>query len=129
VKATWRCLIVATAICSWLAISNHCALGSIANRTESASSCCAFHAKPLKPQPKPAATECCKILRAIFAAQVKNLSPAIVDLVDVDINSGRSSISYQTTISFAPATLDTGPPGTTSFAELTGSVQSHAPPR
>jgi hypothetical protein len=128
VKATARCLIVAITICSWIAISNHCSLRALATKTDTTQSGCPFHSKPAKPQPQPAGTECCKILRAVSTTPAKILAPSIVDLVHVDLAFATLAIFEPPKISFMPATLDTGPPGTTSFVELIGSMRAHAPP-
>ena len=125
---TARWVIVAITICSWIAISNHCAFRAIATRPDAIESGCPFHSKPAKPQPRPAGTECCKILRAVSTTPAKILAPAIVDLVHVDLAFAEVAVSPPPKISFLPATLDTGPPGTTSFVELIGSVRAHAPP-
>jgi len=128
VRATARCLIVALTICSWIAISNHCAFRAIAAKTDTAQSGCPFHSKPAKPQPQPAGTECCKILRAVSTTPAKILAPAIVDLIHVDLPLVKFAAIAPPKISFTPLTLDTGPPGRTSFVELIGSMRAHAPP-
>ena len=121
-----RCLIVAITICSWLAISNHCTIGALAGKAQTKQSGCPFHSKPAKP--KTTSTECCKILRATSNLPVKTLAPAIVDLPDVDPASKQFVILAPPKIYFRSATLDTGPPGKTSFAELNRSMRAHAPP-
>jgi hypothetical protein len=128
VKATARCVIVGMTIFSWIAISNHCALRAITTTTDTTQSGCPFHSKPAKPQPQPAGTECCKILRAVSTTPAKILAPAISDLVQVDLAFERLAVFPPPKISFTPATLDTGPPGRTSFVELIGSMRAHAPP-
>jgi hypothetical protein len=120
-----RCLIAAVTIFSWLAISNHCAIRALTTKTETAQSGCPFHSKPAK-QSQP--TECCKILRAISSAPAKNLSPAAVDLPDVDLAFAELVAFAPPKIFFSSATLDTGPPGKTSFVELNRSLRAHAPP-
>ena len=127
-KATPRCLIVALTICSWIAISNHCSLRALATKTDTTESGCPFHSKPAKPQPQPTGTECCKILRAVSTTPAKILAPAITDLVPVDLVLDAIAVLPPPKISFTPATLDTGPPGRTSFVELIGSMRAHAPP-
>ncbi|PYK89780.1 MAG: hypothetical protein DME35_07800 [Verrucomicrobia bacterium] len=72
--------------------------------------------------------ECCRILRAVSTTPAKILAPTIVDLVHVDLALDTLPVFPAPKISFLPATLDTGPPGTTSFVELLGSVRAHAPP-
>jgi hypothetical protein len=128
VKAAARCLIVVLTICSWIAISNHCSLRAITATTNTTQNGCPFHSKPANPQPQPAGTECCKILRAVSTTPAKILAPAIGDLVQIDLAFATLAVFEPPKISFAPATLDTGPPGTTSFVELIGSVRAHAPP-
>ncbi|HWY50432.1 MAG TPA: hypothetical protein VNW72_03020 [Chthoniobacterales bacterium] len=127
-KATARCLIVAITIFSWIAISNHCSLRALASKTDTTQSGCPFHSKPAKHQPQPAGTECCKILRAVSTTPAKSLAPSIVDLVHVDFALDAIALLPSAIISFTPATLDTGPPGRTSFVELIGSMHAHAPP-
>jgi hypothetical protein len=127
-KASARCGIVALTICAWIAISNHCAFAAIGTKPASAQSECPFHSKPAKPQQPAAGTQCCKILRAVSTTPVKILAPTIVDLLHVDLPFERLAVFPPPKILFLPATLDTGPPGTTSFAELIGSMRAHAPP-
>lgn len=127
-KATARGVIVALTICSWIAISNHCSLRALAKKTDTTQSGCPFHSKPAKPQPQPAGTECCKILRAVSTTPAKILAPAVVDLVHVDLAFATLPVFEPPKISFSPATLDTAPPGRTSFVELIGSMRAHAPP-
>jgi hypothetical protein len=128
VKATARCLIVAITIASWIAISNHCAIRALETETASTQSACPFHSKPAQPKSQPSAIECCKVLRAVCKTPAKVLVPAVVDLVRVDLGFERGTVLPPLEISLLAATLDTGPPGTTSFVELIGAVQSHAPP-
>src|SRR6266404_6046954 len=123
-----RCLIVAITICAWIAISNHCALRAITTATDTTQSGCPFHSKPAKPQPQPAGTECCKILRAVATTPAKILAPAVVDLIHVDLPLVKFAAFAPPKISLTPLTLDTGPPGRTSFVELIGSMRAHAPP-
>jgi len=128
VKATARCLIAAITIVSWIAISNHCAIRALTTKVDATQSGCPFHSKPAKPQQQPAATECCKILRAVSTTPAKILAPAIVDVVPVDFAFDPIAVLPSPKITFLPATLDTGPPGRTSFVELIGSMRAHAPP-
>ena len=68
-KSGARAAIVAVVICSWLAISNHCAFAALATKTDAASHGCPFHSKP-KEKPS-AGTQCCKILRAVTPVATK----------------------------------------------------------
>src|SRR5438477_7089434 len=90
------------------------------HRQDADATSCPFHSKPAKPQPQPAGTECCKILRAVSTTPSKILAPAIVDLVQVDLALHAVAVLAPPKISFTPTTLDTGPPGRTSFVELIG---------
>src|SRR4051794_18486397 len=104
-SAIARCLIVAVTVCSWIAISNHCALRAIAGKTEIKSGC-PFHSKPAKPQGGSSATECCKILRAVPATPAKDLSPTIMDLFPVDKPFHQIAVDDPLQISVASAALD-----------------------
>ena len=115
-------------LAAWFAVSNHCALGAAATETKASPDQCPFHAQQSAPQKQKQSNNspCCKILRAIAAASVKNL--AIGDLNHVDLAFAELIAFAPPKISFHSATLDTGPPGVTSFAELIGSMLAHAPP-
>jgi len=122
---TARCLIAAITICSWIALSNHCALNAAVAKATQTTGGCPFHSKP-KPQQKPATAECCKILRATATTPLKTLAPAAIDLVPLEF---REFVTFfPPKIAIEPATLDTGPPGKTSFTELNRSLRAHAPP-
>ena len=121
-------MIVAVAIASWIAISSHCTIRALETKTASAQSACPFHSKPAKPKSQPSAGECCKVLRAVCKTPARVLAPAVVDFVHVDLDFEHGTVFAPLEISFVSAALDTGPPGTTSFVELIGAVQSHAPP-
>jgi hypothetical protein len=128
VRTAGHGLIVAITICAWIAISNHCAFRAVANKTETNHSACPFHSKPAKTPPKSESTECCKILRALAVSGVKQLAPAIADLSPVDFEFSKLAAVGSSKIGFTSVTLNTGPPGRTSFVELIGSVRAHAPP-
>jgi hypothetical protein len=121
---------VAITICSWTAISNHCALAAGISQEKIAQSECPFHSHPTKPAKQKESSDqpCCKILRALAPSLVKNAGPAVVDLADVDLSFAKLAVVAPPKISFHLVASDTGPPGTTSFVELIGSMQAHAPP-
>ena len=121
-RSAGRCLIIAITIASWIATLNHCALRAFEAKSEAISGC-PFHSKQSNPQPKSPATECCKVLRAISSTPAKNLTPAVVD-----VSFGEFVVVAPPKISIARATLDTGPPGKTLFAQLSRSLRAHAPP-
>jgi hypothetical protein len=116
---------------AWLAISNHCALGAAAApEVKSTPNECPFHSKQATPaKPKQSSNSpCCKILRATVASSAKNLACPIVDLAGADFSFAKLLVFAPPKISFRSFALDTGPPGTTSFPELIGSMLAHAPP-
>jgi hypothetical protein len=124
-------LTVVITISAWLAVSNHCALGAAEPEVKASPGQCPFHAQHSAPQRQKQSNDspCCKVLRATAAAPVKNLANAIGDLGSVDLAFAQLITFAPPKISFHSATLDTGPPGVTSFAELIGSMLAHAPPQ
>src|SRR5215475_1412090 len=70
--ATTRCAAVAIAICSWIAVSNHCAFAAVASELNKAQTECPFHSKPAKQKEQSSQVQCCKILRAVVFAKTKN---------------------------------------------------------
>jgi hypothetical protein len=129
-KATqiMRCLVVVSFVCSWLAISNHCAVAAIvAQKAETTPSECPFHSKPEKKRTPPGVQECCKTLRAVVANAAKNWARDDANFSIVDL-SVALPIVLADSHNAAPLLLDTGPPGKTSFGQLIGSMRAHAPP-
>ncbi len=125
-----RYMVVAIAICSWFAISNHCAFAAVAAKTDSAQTACPFHSKQAKQKQEPAQLQCCKILRAVVLAQTKSWARDDAKFSDVDLRAeefAHLALPHNTQASLP---LDTGPPGTRSFAELIlqRSLLAHAPP-
>jgi hypothetical protein len=130
VKASIRCMGVALAICSWIAISNHCAFAAIAEKTDSTQSACPFHSKPPNQKQQSSQTQCCKILRAVVLAQSKSWARQDADFSDVDLYAEERALVVCSLRTLAPLLLDTGPPDAQSFAELIlqQSLFAHAPP-
>jgi hypothetical protein len=126
VRSTARSLIVAITICSWIALSNHCAFSAVVAKTTQIAGGCPFHSKPAKPQQKPEGTACCKILRATAVSSVKVVTPAVIDAAVPGFQELAAFSPPK--ISIEPVTLDTGPPGKTAFAEWNRSMHAHAPP-
>ncbi|HJX25260.1 MAG TPA: hypothetical protein VJ252_03835 [Chthoniobacterales bacterium] len=126
-KATARCVTVAIAICSWIALSNHCAVAAVAAQTETARDECPFHSKPAKQPGNSLNLLCCKILRAVFPAVAKDWARDDASFSEVDLGVGLRIVLTESH-NAAPLLRDTGPPGKTSFVELIGSVHAHAPP-
>ena len=125
-----RAMTVATVICSWLVISNHCAFGAMAAAVHETQSACPFHSKPEKQKQQPSQLQCCKILRAVVLAQSKTWARDDAKFLDVDVRPhGFALIALQRNAQ-AALPLDTGPPDAHSFAELIlqRSLLAHAPP-
>jgi hypothetical protein len=128
-KTSMRCAGVAIAICSWIAISNHCAFAAVAPKGERAENDCPFHPKPTEQKEQSSQVQCCKILRAVVPAAAKSWTRDDTKFSDVDLTVEQFSI-FTAGHNNAPLLLDTGPPGKTSFAELIlqRSLLAHAPP-
>ena len=126
-KASARCVIVALTLCSWIAISNHCAFAAVATKSEPSPSECPFHSKPAKQKENSANVRCCKVLRALVAKFAKSWARDDAKCSDVDL-SVTLLVVLTDPFNSAPLLLDTGPPGKTSFVELIASMRAHAPP-
>jgi hypothetical protein len=125
-----RCAVVAIAICSWIAVSNHCAFAAVASEIGKEQADCPFHSKPAKQKEQSSHVQCCKVLRAVVFAKTN-------DWARDDAKFCNASFPVQAGMFFAyssravtPLLLDTGPPGAFSFAELIlqRSLLAHAPP-
>ena len=71
-NTTTRCAAVAIAICSWIALSNHCAFAAVAAERTNPQIECPFHSKPAKQKEQSSQLQCCKILRAVVLAKTKD---------------------------------------------------------
>jgi len=131
VRAIARCLIIAIAICSWFAISNHCAFAALATKTDSVQAGCPFHSKPAKQEKQSAGAQCCKILRAVASVATKSWTRDDAKFSEADrYYEERRLITEHSQTTLVPLFLDTGPPCADSFAELIlqRSLLAHAPP-
>jgi hypothetical protein len=129
-KASVRCAGVVVAICSWIAISNHCAFATLAPAADSAETACPFHSKPAKQKEQSSQVQCCKLLRATVLAQTKAWARDDAEFSDADLYAEEGAFIACAFRSVTPLLLDTGPPDAHSFAELIlqGSLFAHAPP-
>ena len=130
-RAVARCLIITVAICSWFAISNHCAFAALAAKTDSVQAGCPFHSKPAKQEKRSAGAQCCKILRAVASVATKSWTRDDAKFSEADhYYDERALITAYLQTTLAPLFLDTGPPNARSFAELIlqRSLLAHAPP-
>jgi len=130
VRAGARCLIVAITICSWIALSNHCAFAAVATNTHSAQTDCPFHSKPAKQKEQSSQVQCCKVLRAVAFAKANCWARDDAKFSDVDVCCAARALITSPQATLAPLFLNTGPPGAHSFAELIlqRSLPAHAPP-
>jgi len=110
-KASIRCAVVAIAICSWFAISNHCAFAALATRTDSAQAECPFHSKPTKQKEQSSQVQCCKVLRAVPFAKTKSWARDDAKFSDVDLRVEEFALIARPLRTQALLLLDTGPPG------------------
>lgn len=129
-KPGMRFAVVVIAICSWFAISNHCAFAALATKADSVQAGCPFHSKPAKQEKQSTGAQCCKILRAIVPVVTKAWNPDHAKFSDVDFRAQeRTSVEHLRT-ALTPSFRGTGPPDARSFAELIlqRSLLAHAPP-
>ena len=115
---------------SWIAISNHCAFGAVATKSEPSQSECPFHSKPAKQKEQSTQVQCCKILRAVVSTAGKSWTRDQTSFSDIDPYFEKLALSVTSRNALLPLLLDTGPPGARSFAELIlqRSILAHAPP-
>src|SRR6266404_4285236 len=125
-----RRMVVMVAICSWIAISNHCAFAALATKPASAQNECPFHSKPAKQKEQSPQVQCCKILRAVVLAKTKDWARNDAKFCDANFPVQAGAFVVYSSRTVAPLLLDTGPPGAFSFAELIlqQSLLAHAPP-
>jgi hypothetical protein len=126
---------VTLAAFSWLAVSNHCALGLATIETHqpaavSAHDCCASE---VPAQPKPAknpTTPCCKTLPALSVSPVKSFAASVTTFFGAELDCVLTTVATPRISTVAPWFLDTGPPRARTFAEsvLQQSLLAHAPP-
>ena len=125
-----RWAIVAIAICSWVATSNHCAFAAVAAHIDTGQTDCPFHSKAGKQKEPSSQVQCCKILRAVVFTQSKAWERDHAKFSDANfpVETKTSVVCLLRTV--APLLLDTGPPGALSFAELIlqRSILTHGPP-
>jgi hypothetical protein len=127
-KSSVRGAVVVIAICSWFAISNHCAFAALATKTDSTE--CPFHSKPAKQEKQSTGAQCCKILRAVAPVVTKSWNRDDTNVSGVDLRSEARTGAERLRSALTPSSLDTGPPDAHSFAELIlqRSLLAHAPP-
>jgi hypothetical protein len=129
-KASMRWAIAVIAICSWIAVSNHCAIAAVAMQIDTAQTECPFHSKPAKQKEQSSQVQCCKVLRAVVFAKAKDWARNDAKFCDANFPVPTDAFVVYPSRAVAPLLLDTGPPGAFSFAELIlqRSLLAHAPP-
>ena len=126
---------VTLVVLSWLALSNHCALGlaMVANHgTEEVSThdCCAG-TTPSQPEPiRKSAAPCCKTLQIVPVAPTEAPPWNAIRLPGASIDLLSTLVEPPAFPASSYLFLDTGPPKVRTFAEtvLQRSLLSHAPP-
>jgi len=123
-------IVVVTGL-AWISISNHCALGALIAKTDSAVAPMHCHGNQPAPSKKSNDDEmpCCKMLRATITSEAKIVEAASQNFVPIQNWIVAEVISAPAT-QLSPLELDTGPPFAGSFAEsvLQRSILAHAPP-
>jgi hypothetical protein len=129
-KAITRHAGVAIAICSWIAVSNHCAFAAVASEMHKAQTECPFHSKPAKQNEQSPQVQCCKVLRAVVFAKTKDWARNDAKFCDANFPVQAGAFVACSLRAVEPLLLDTGPPDAFSFAELIlqQSLLAHAPP-
>jgi hypothetical protein len=130
-NALTRHAVVGIAICSWIAVSNHCAFAVVAPEIDKAQSECPFHSKPAKQKKQSSQVQCCKVLRAVVFAKTKDWARNDAKFSDANFPAQTGPFVVYSSRTVAPLLLDTGPPlSAFSFAELIlqRSLFTHAPP-
>ena len=126
-----RFAIVLTTMVAWLSISNHCALGGLITKTDSAVAPMHCHGNQPAPSKKSSQEEtpCCKMLRATLTSEAKVVKVATETFLPIQYWVVAELIFARET-QLSPLEIDTGPPFAGSFAEsvLQRSVLAHAPP-
>jgi hypothetical protein len=122
---------VVIAICSWIAVSNHCAFAAVASEINNQPRECPFHSKAAKQKPELSQLQCCKILRAVFLNQTNSWARDDAKFSHIDLRVEEFMlVELLPNGQASSSSLDTGPPGAHSFAELIlqRSLLAHAPP-
>jgi len=129
VKASVRYAAVAIGICSWVAVSNHCAFAMLAPKTHSHAAC-PFHSNPAKQKQQSSDVQCCKTLRAVALGKSKTWARDDGKFSDVEPRIEELALNAHRGTAQSGSFFNTGPPDAHSFAELIlqRSLLAHAPP-
>ncbi len=129
-RASVRFAGVVIVICSWIAVSNHCAFAAVATDIDKAQNECPFHSKPAKQKEQSSQVQCCKVLRAVAFAKDRTWMRDDARFAAANFPIQTDPLAVCSLRTAEPLLLDTGPPGALSFAELIlqRSIFAHAPP-
>ena len=129
-RASIRWTGVLIAICSWIAVSNHCAFAAVATDIAKGETECPFHSKPPKQKDHSSQLQCCRVLRAVFFAQNKTWARDEARFGPANFPIPTGGLMAGPPHAAPPSFFDTGPPSALSFAELIlqRSLFAHAPP-
>src|SRR3954468_5019313 len=108
VRAGARSLIAAVTICSWIAVSNHCAFAAVATEIGKAQTDCPFHSKPAKQKEQSSQVQCCKILRAVVFAKAKDWARNDTKFVETNFPAHVEAFPAYAPRPVEPLLLDTG---------------------
>jgi hypothetical protein len=130
-KKASRYTTVLLSLTAWFFVSNHCAVGVISSSAEASAEAggCPMHvAAPAKEKPA-AKIPCCKEIRALVAKSVTTVL-TLAARFPAGQEYARSTFPPPPRHTIELFSLDTGPPGSLSFAELIlqESMPAHAPP-
>jgi len=125
-------IVVVTGL-AWISVSNHCALGALIAKTNSAVAPMHCHGNQPAPSKKNSQEEmpCCKMLLATITDAAKTMQVASKDFLPIQSWIVTQIIfADEPQLHRTPLELDTGPPFAGTFAEsvLQRSILAHAPP-
>src|SRR5262249_41519852 len=105
--ATMRCAVVTIAICSWIAVSNHCAFAAVAPEINKAQTECPFHSKPAKQKHQSSQVQCCKVLRAVAFTKTKDWARVDAQFCDANFPIQADALLVYSPRVIAPLLIDT----------------------
>jgi hypothetical protein len=125
-------IVVVTGL-AWISVSNHCALGGMIAKRNSAVAPMHCHGSQPSPSKKSGGEEmpCCKVLRATLTGEGKIVQVASKDFLPIQRwIVAEILFANEPRLHRATQEFDTGPPFAVTFAEsvLQRSILVHAPP-
>jgi hypothetical protein len=125
-------IVVVTGL-AWISVSNHCALGGLIAKSNSAAAPMRCHGSQPSPSKKSGGEEmpCCKVLRATLTGEGKIVQVASKEFLPIQSwIVAEILFTNEAQLHRATQEFDTGPPFAGTFAEsvLQRSILAHAPP-